>query len=387
MIYSILYTLFLFPYLLLQKLIHKKNPKAFLYKLGIKFPLMQVPKDKKIYWIHSVSLGETKAAITLIHKLRKDDPHCWIVQSTVTDTGYEQAKKNQVDIVIYMPFDFPWLMKRYMKMIRPDEIYIIENDLWPNFLKQGKKYHAKIILISAHLSDRSFARLKKVTMIACWLYKPIDQIITQSKESFDRFAYFVSQEKLKMGENLKRDVPIEKLNAQELLEWKNTLRTRPKTIAITCTHETEEKILLETILSEIQSDPDIKILLAPRHPARFAKVFTYIQTLPVTIGKLSNTQEDVQILLIDQMGILPIVYQCSDLAILGGSFIRGVGGHNLYEPFVYKIPVLFGPHMEKQKENVLLLKNEKNITQVSLQTLAVTIKEILQSKQAFVSCR
>lgn len=381
MIYSILYTFFLFPYLLLERLIHKKNPKGFLFKLGFKFPQMQVPKNKTVYWIHSVSLGETKATIPIISTLRKKDKNCWIVQSTVTDTGYEQAKKNQVNIVIYMPFDFPWLMKKYMKKIQPEEILIIENDLWPNFLKQGKRFGAKITLKSAHLSDRSFSRLKKMKWIAKWLYRPIDQIIAQSKLSFDRFSCFVPLKKLQLGENLKIHIQPEKLSKKELYSWKKKLMIRPKTIAITCTHEKEEEMLCSECIPFLQEDPTWKIFLAPRHPDRFEKVFQYLQTLPVSSAKLSNHTKDVQILLIDRMGFLPIIYQCCHLVILGGSFLKGIGGHNPYEPLAYQVPILFGPYMEKQKESVQYILEKKMGRQISIDKLLFSIKGILQLSQ------
>lgn len=361
----------------MEKLFHKKNPKAFFCKMGWKFPVMQVPKNKTTYWIHSVSLGETKAASSLIQELRLKEKDCWILQSTVTDTGYEQAKKNQVDSVIYMPFDFAWLMKTYLQKVQPECVYIIENDLWPNFLKIAKKIGSQIILKSGSLSDRSFRRLSKVPMIARWLYRSIDCIEAQSEESFQRFARFVPEENLKLGLNLKQQLKPSLLDKKKKEFWMKKLFIRKNTLAITCTHEKEEKLLLSKLLPKLQKDRTFKVLLAPRHPDRFDSVAKYLETLPVSFSKLSNLKKDVQILLIDRMGFLPTVYQCSKLAILAGSFIPNIGGHNLLEPISYQIPVLFGPYMDKQKSLVQEILFLKKGVQTSLENLLENIEKFL----------
>jgi 3-deoxy-D-manno-octulosonic-acid transferase len=364
MIYNFFLCIYFFlclPKYIYEYVFLKKHKKSFLYKLGFKYPVLDIPKDKDVVWIHAVSVGETKAMQSVVKKLKSENKYVLI--SNVTETGYRESLTSLgSDTVIFMPFDFPWIMKKLLRQVNPKLVIISETDLWYNFLKYAKKLHAKVVLVSAKISLRSKNRFKKVPFFTKKLFGLIDVILTQNKEYFEFFKEIVPVSKLDIGGNLKLTSPPQKPSSEKVKHYEDLFGCiNKKVITIACTHETEEELLIKQLKDFIEKDNSL-ILLAPRHPERFEKVFNLLKTFPYKVSRLSKENEiykNDKIILIDTMGFLGTCYSLSDIAILGGSFIASVGGHNILEPVFFEVPVLFGPNMYTQKElRSIVLENE-----------------------------
>jgi len=337
---------------------HSKKKKDLLKRLGLKKYGFDPKNKTPIIWVHAVSLGETKACQSLISKLKTEHPTSYIILSSVTETGHIEAKKSIADKCIYFPFDFSYCIKKTFSQIKPHLIIFIETDFWPNFLKEAKKNQSKLVLASAKMSLKSTIRFSNFLLLkfSKKLFSTFDLILTQNEQYQKRFAKFIPIDKIQITGNLKF-VNTYKLDSKDILnKWLDKLNPKKNNlITIASTHFSEEEKLI-TILKDI---PNLKILLAPRHPERFVQVYTKIQKI-TSCSLLSNlTNPDAKVILIDKMGILDILYQISSLAILGGSFIDRVGGHNILEPIFLKTPVFFGPYMHSQEElkNIALKKN------------------------------
>jgi 3-deoxy-D-manno-octulosonic-acid transferase len=335
-------------------------------------------------------MGETKSSFSFIHEMRKDLKNAYIVFATSTQTGFNEAKKNPfVDQVVFMPFDFSFSIKRLFKQIKPKIVIFVETDFWYNFLKFSKKNNSKIVLISGKISEKSEKNFKKFSFFSKKLFSFFDFICTQNDVYKKRFINLgISKEKIYTTGNIKYDQQIHLLSNLEQKTWKKKLKIEDNfVITIASTHYPEEKLLLESLKDVLNTN--IKILLAPRHPERFEAVKKLLIEKSfnfVTYSKLEITGLE-KIILIDTIGFLNIAYQLSDLAILGGSFIERVGGHNILEPVLVNTPVFFGPHMHSQLDLKKLILEKKCGKEVTLSTLKPHLQDFFKNKSLCDNCK
>lgn len=333
----LLYLLFIAPKLLWDRLTKGKRHPGFLQRLGLRIP----HADKPVIWIHAVSVGEVKAVQPLFRQLRLKEENSFFLITTTTATGQAEAKRSlsDADAFAYLPLDFSWSAHRWVKRLNPKLFLLVESDFWPQLLKALKQNGTRICLVNGKLSARSARRFALFPSFARRLFAPFDLLCLQNEEHYRRFSPLVPNPSLlKITGNLKLDLePQPSTRALSL--------THP-ILTLSCTHAPEEEWLLNALL-----DSPYSLILAPRHPERFAEVAHLLQQRGIPYTRWTQpTASPQRVLLIDSMGQLPTCYAQSDLAIIGGSFVDHVGGHNVIEPCLYNCPVLFGPFMQGQKE-------------------------------------
>ncbi len=362
------YFLILSPKLFWERLKGKRHPNL-LQRLGWVNPIQTT---KQVVWFHAVSLGEMKAAKALIQRCKKED--VFLVITTTTTTGYQEAIKSGGDRVYYLPLDFHFSVNRFVHRIKPQLLILIESDIWPNLLKAVKNHGAKIVLANGKMSKRSFQRWSFFSSISQNIFNQFDLICAQTEDYAALFRRLIQNHKMiHVTGNLKFDA-----------ESKSIQRTSSDTIYITlsCTHAPEEMLLLTLLKKE-----PYFFFLAPRHPERFPEVARLLEketTSFIRLSSFSKRKGDERVILVDTMGDLPFCYSKSKLAIVCGSFVSHVGGHNIFEPCLYECPVLFGPHMFSQKELVQKVLEENAGLQMSLENLKEGIETILKNHSQFL---
>lgn len=373
-----IYFLFSLPKVIFYYIFHKKKKSDILKRLGLKKYNFE-PKDKSpIIWIHAVSIGETKASKVLIKKLKIEKPNSYIILSSMTQTGNIEAKTSHADICVFFPFDFSFSVKKVLSQITPDLMIFIETDFWPNFIKQAKKNNTKLIIASAKISLKSTLRFSKfLKKFSKEMFSSFDLILTQNELYKERFSLFTPPDKIHITGNLKF-TNTNKTYPQDFLDqWLDKLNAKnTNLITIASTHNPEEEMLINTL----KNIPNLKILLAPRHPERFNSVFNQIQKITPCCLLSNLTNPNAKVIIIDKMGILDILYQISTLAILGGSFIDRVGGHNILEPVFLQTPVFFGPHMHSQEELKKIVLENNCGKELPLNNLKSEITQYLKDK-------
>lgn len=372
------------PRFLYEYFVHSKYKNSLPFRLGLKMPNIQKKKGEKILWVHAVSLGETKSCSQLVQEIQKKHPEFTLILSTVTETGHEEAKKIVgEERAFYLPLDFSWTMKKLMDQIRPDLLVLVETDFWFHLFHYAKEIGAKILLVSGKISKKSTKLYALFPKFSHKLFSYIDLFCLQNNAYQKRFQTIgVDPSRIQVTGNLKYDQNMPLLPSKEIKEWREKMGIYEgdRVITIASTHAPEEKWLLEQMQKVWQVESNLKILLAPRHPERFFSVANLLrnENIPfITLSKIHHKTSTERVILIDSMGFLPICYQLSELAIIGGSFQEKVGGHNVLEPNFYQTPVFFGPYMNTQVELRKMVLSAKSGKEVPLPEIAVEVEEFL----------
>ena len=327
-----------FPKLLIDFCFRRKYRKSLLARLSPK-----APNKEGTIWLHAVSMGETKALSTLVPHIRRSYPDAFIFVTTVTETGQKQAETIKgVDACHFLPLDFSWIIRSFVKALQPRLLILVEGDYWLNLLSAAKQCGSQIFVVNGKLSEKSMKRYLSFRSFSRRLFSKIDHFFLQGELYLERFLKIgILPDKLTITGNLKFDIPGASLEGLDLLRKEWNLGPTDKVITLGSTHGGEEDLLLKQLTPFLEKDPHLKVLVVPRHPERFQKVKESLQR--------------PQVIVVDRMGILPKCYRLSHLAIVGGSFVKGVGGHDIFEPAKMGVPTLFGPHMHTQVDldNVL----------------------------------
>lgn len=356
----VLYFFFMAPFMLWDRIRGKRHP-AFLQRMGFDLPT----PDRAVIWIHGVSVGEIKAAGPLFKALRSDSAYFFI--TTTTATGFAEAARTlpEADAIAYLPIDFTWVVRRFVKALNPTHFILVESDFWPNLLRELKKSGTKISLVSGKISEKSARRFAFFSYFSKRLFACFDHLCVQSEEYYQRFLPFSDPARLAITGNLKFDIQAGPLTRKLEL-------TKP-VITISCTHAPEEELILNALIGGPWT-----LILAPRHPERFDEVAQLLEKKNLPYSRWSKHPSG-RLILVDAMGQLPICYRESDLAILGGSFVEGIGGHNVLEPCLYGVPVFFGPFMQTQQEFVKRVLETKAGYQLPIVDLRQAVDQFFQA--------
>lgn len=299
-------------------------------------------------WIHAVSVGEVIAAVPLIKKIKEQHPEQVLLITTTTSTGAEQvAKLGELVEHRYMPLDFSFAVKRFIRIINPQQLLIMETELWPNTLHAVSKANIPITIVNARLSERSFGRYQKVQRVFDLLAKNITRILCQSNSDAQRFIKLgIKEQSIKVTGSIKFDIAISKGDIEKGNKLRQKLNNeRPVWIAAS-THQGEDEQILAAHKTLLKTVPKALLILVPRHPERFSSVFQLCQSSGFnTQLRSENKGIDVplQVYLADTMGEMLTLIQAADICFMGGSLIGDkVGGHNVLEPAALGKPMLNG---------------------------------------------
>ncbi|EPM7907708.1 lipid IV(A) 3-deoxy-D-manno-octulosonic acid transferase [Vibrio alginolyticus] len=331
--------------------------------------------DKPI-WIHAVSVGESIAATPLIKALKEQNPEQSILVTTTTSTGAEQiAKLGDLIEHRYMPIDFGFAIKGFLKSVQPKQMLIIETELWPNTLHNVHKAGIPITVVNARLSEKSCQNYAKIQRLFNQLHPCLTQVLCQTDSDAERFERLgVEKKKLSVTGSIKFDIQISEQVKQQGQQLRAQLgRDRPIWIAAS-THKGEDEQVLDAHRQVLKSHPNALLILVPRHPERFDDVFTLCQQQGFKTVRRTSThavETNTQVYLSDTMGEMLTLIGAADICFMGGSLIGDkVGGHNVLEPAALGVPIINGPsffnfkeivHEMKQNNLIKIVKNEDEL--------------------------
>jgi 3-deoxy-D-manno-octulosonic-acid transferase len=334
----------------------------------------RLPKDlnpggERSIWIHAVSVGEVLAARTLIAPLRERFPSHKVFLSTTTVTGNAIAQKHArgLDGLFFAPFDFPGPVRAALRAVKPDLLVLVETELWPNLLRETRRFGAKIALVNGRISPRSFPRYRALRGFLGPVLAQIDLFLMQGEAHAERVrAMGAPAGRVQSLGNLKFDA----LDAPEPSEKLTTLlgsgRERPVWVAGS-TVAGEEEVLLRAFARLRERVPDATLIVAPRHPERFGLAPPLVEAAGFRCLRRTGLEpggwKNCEVVLLDTLGELAQVYSLASVVFVGGSLVPA-GGHNILEPAVAGKAVLVGPHMENFQEIADQFRAEGAVVQV-----------------------
>lgn len=302
-------------------------------------------------WIHAASVGEVRSAETLVAELKARAPGRKVLLSTFTATGNRIAGQIPgVDAAIYLPLDFPWCVGRALSTFDPSLLVIIETEIWPNLLRAAHGRGIPSVLLSGRLSEKALTRYSYLTAFFRRVLGFFSVLGMQSADDAARISRLgAEKQKVFVVGSLKFAARYDNNGAGALASSRDP--ARPLWVAGS-SHRGEEEILLKAFIAVRERFPELLLILAPRHPERFAEVEKLLLNGSFAFRRKSRVPAGdyfaQDILLLDTVGELPAFFAAGDIAFVGGSLVEA-GGHNILEPARFQKPILFGPHMANFK--------------------------------------
>lgn len=376
------------PILLLYLLLRSRKDPAYRQRFAERFALkLPVASAKDGIVLHTVSVGEFNAAKPLIKKLLLQYPHLPFTITCTTPTASAAIQKLQDEQQLlgrkiehcYLPFDYPVLIRRWLKYIQPQLLLILETELWPNLVANCKALSIPTLVVNARLSARSARGYRRFSALTQPMLQQISQILTQDKHSARRFSA-LGAKAVQVAGNVKFELDVPKSSTQLAQSLKPLLQGRIVWVAGS-THAGEDELLIQAYQQLKVQFPQLLLVLVPRHPERFDTVAALLQQQQLNFVRRSvNGLPDVstQVWLGDSMGELLSWYQLADFVFIGGSLIER-GGHNPLEAMAFGKAVLSGPYVFNFQLVFQLLQQQQAYFPVAtVPDLVSTVTQLMQ---------
>jgi 3-deoxy-D-manno-octulosonic-acid transferase len=349
--YSLLLYLLL-PFALVRLLVRAARNSDYRRRVGERFGFSG-PRATGSIWVHAVSVGEARGAAPLVRALMAAEPGRRVLITTMTPTGSETVRSLFGDAVdhCYVPWDLPGAVRRFLDRTQPRAALIMETEIWPNLFHACAQRDIPIVMANMRMSERSARRYARFPGLTRNTLALAEVLAAQTNDDAARLGRLGAPDaRLHVTGSIKFDLSLPADYAQQTAALRAVLGAeRPVWIAAS-THEGEDGIVLDAHRALRQRFPDMLLMLAPRHPERFAAVARLASTRGFRTGLRTGQRAgvalspDTEVLVCDTMGELQLLYGAADVAFVGGSLVP-TGGHNLLEPAAAGIPVVFGPHM------------------------------------------
>ena len=357
---TLLLLVVLSPYFLYQALRHKKYVGSLGQRLGYLPVSFNLDAEASI-WIHAVSVGEVLSVRPVVTELRKRYPSLRLFLSTTTLSGQQLARRNVTDVdgVFYFPFDWTFTVRRTLTIVKPRLFVMVENEIWPNLLRECRARGIKTIVVNGRISKRSFPRYRLVRPFFKRVLSDIDRFCVQGDETAGRLlALGADPARLTITGSLKFDsldtAALPGRGPARVLRFFRVSPNRPVFIAgSTMKDEDAAAIRAFHRVRTTAGSNNPLLIIAARHPERFAEVERLCRFEGLKTLRRSELPIDAEprcdAVVLDTLGELAQLYQIATVVFVGGSLVPA-GGHNILEPALYGKPILFGPHMENFTE-------------------------------------
>ncbi len=399
-LYSILLTLafiVLLPRFVFDAIFKGKYAAGFKQRLGF-VPTLS-PDERKIIWLHCVSVGEVNAARTLAFRMKEEFPDVRLIVSTTTRTGQELAKtlfSDIAELVFYFPFDWAWAVRRSLRRLSPSLVLLMETELWFNFIRETSRQNTAIAIVNGRLSERSYKRYTYAGRLVRRVLGHVDLALMQENaDATHLMGLGMRPSKIKVTGNLKFDhnLTTQETDLTDLFELRFGISDEAPLIIAASTHAPEEKYVLEAFKEAWKNSSSRlpRLMIVPRHPERFEEVAALIEAsgFSWTRRSVSPTESDetAEVILLDSIGELRAAYPLGEIVFVGGSLIEH-GGQSIFEPAAVGTAIITGPHTrnfdaavkEFISKQALIQLPETTETQI-VPTLSATLEKLLADEK------
>jgi len=307
----------------------------------------------QVIWLHAASVGEIEAANVLINYYLDNSPYKVLV-TTNTEPGYVRVKAllgNRVEHV-YLPLDMPGSMARFVKHFQPRLAIIMETEIWPVLCATCAKNSIPLFIVNARLSEKSAQGYRKFRFFLQQVFADISGVIVQTEVDALRYQSIgVNADKIFISGNIKLDMEIPELVTGQATQYKNDYFPGRTVFVVGSTHQGEEELFLKAYQRLKQQFPALLLILVPRQPKRAGDIASLCQAENLNLTSWTERtpcSPATDVYLVDTIGELKQMYAIADCSFVAGSMVP-IGGHNIFEPILLDVPVLFGPYMKNSE--------------------------------------
>ena len=348
------------PYFVYQAIRYKKYIGSLRQRLGF-LPISFNFDGEESIWIHAVSVGEALTARALAADLKARYPRLRLFLSTTTIAGQQVARRSlsNVDAVFYFPFDWAFIVRRTLKLVKPRLFVMMETEIWPNLLRECRRSGVKTVVINGRISSRSYPRYRMIRPFFRRVLADVDRFCMQSDESARRLIELgADPARTTVTGSLKFDsleLPAATAHGKPRERVLRFFRIGPQRTVLVAgsTVRGEEVAVLRAFARIKAAIPSALAILAPRQPERFGEVERIARDAGFVTMRRSELPIDAEpradVVVLDSIGELAQIYQLATAVFVGGSLV-GHGGHNILEPAIFAKPIVFGSHMQNFRE-------------------------------------
>ncbi len=370
----------IFFYFVLRFFFSKENRHSLLKKFGV--GKIKRPKGRLV-WINGVSIGEAKSGISIAREILKNNPNTTILFTTSTLTAFKLISdlKNNF-IITFTPLDISFIVKRFIKLWKPDLTIFMESEIWPNIISELKNNNINFSILNGRISKKSYFFWKKISFFSKKVFSNINFCFVQNQESKNRFEC-LGVSRVKLISNLKFMNNSHEIDRNEYLSLKKIL-SKKIVVTLFSSHEEEELVLIDCYNYLKQEFSNLFFIIIPRHVNKKRKIMLNLKNNNINFALRSRDKNNIykkNFYVADTYGELNLFFKLSHVAVVGGSF-KKIGGHNPIEISNYNCVLFFGPEMFNFNQiKELILKKKAGFEVNNHRDLAKKISITLNNKK------
>ncbi|WP_428354978.1 lipid IV(A) 3-deoxy-D-manno-octulosonic acid transferase [Methyloprofundus sp.] len=343
----------LLPFLIIFQYVRGIKKKDYHARWKEYFGFYSAKHTQHVIWLHAASVGEVEAANALINYFHAHYSYKILI-TTSTEPGYQRVRALQGDKVehVYLPLDLPDAMARFFGHFQPRIAVIMETEIWPVLFIQCAEKSTPLFIVNARLSEKSAQSYRKLSGFLQKVFSGIKGVVVQTEDDAQRYQDIgVSANKITVSGNIKLDMDIPESIKVEAVQLRRKLFPERLIFVVGSTHQGEEELFLKVYQRLKPQFPGLLLILVPRQPRRAKEITRLCQAENLAVvartGNRSCTPA-TDVYLVDMMGELKQMYALADCSFVAGSMVP-IGGHNIFEPVLLDVPVMFGPYMKNSE--------------------------------------
>ena len=368
LLYRVLSTLIyplLFIYIFIRKLKKKEHPIRFKEKI-LTSHFNIIKKKTKLIWFHASSVGEFKSILPIIEELNINNNYEFLISTTTYSSStlaQEELKKFDNVYHRFFPFDVGFLINKFLLLWKPDVIFLVDSEIWPNLILKANKLKIPLILINARITSKSFKKWMLFPSTAKNIFNLFNLCLASNLET-KNFLEKLNAKNIYLNGNIKFTNKLDKKNIKNL-NYK--ILTKNRFWLAASTHEGEEVLCIKSHLKLKDKYKKMITIIAPRHIERVQKIAELCKSYDLDFQILNKNEvfsEEKEIIIINSFGVLQEYFKFAKSVFIGKSTLKKLeneGGQNPIDAAKLGCKIYHGPYVYNFKEIYELLK-QKNIS-------------------------
>ena len=366
---TILYPLLLI-YLYYRKLINKEDPNRYKEKIFTSHFKVKRKNKSKLIWFHAASIGEFKSIIPIIEQLNVLNKNCEYLITTTTLSSANLAKielKKFYNVEHrFFPFDVNFLIEKFLIFWKPDKIFLVDSEIWPNLILNAQKHKISISLINARLTSKSFKRWMMFPKVAKKIFEIFDMCLCSNKETKE-FLDRLEVKKVYFKGNIKL---VGLIDEKKIKDFNEDFLLKKRFWLAASIHKNEDIICLKTHLCLKKKLSDIVTIIAPRHIERSEKIKILSEKFNLKTQILNQNErilDNKEIIIINYFGALNNYFKYAKSVFIGKSMdrkLKNESGQNPIEAAKLNCKIYHGPFVNNFKDIYKILEVNKISKQI-----------------------